>query len=100
MSVSLALVLVGVLGGAAWLSAQSRCRHLDEDGRSMLVWTHRDGRLRGWCPHCERVTRGWDVPGAGPRPTLARVATPEEIAQLQAARRAGRRGPRRVRRAA
>lgn len=59
-----AFVLLPLIGAiAVWLLTRSGCRHVDEDGRSVLVWTHRGGRLCGWCPQCFRVTRGWPVPG-------------------------------------
>lgn len=55
------IVVLGavVLALAALALARTRCRHVDEDGHSLLVPTHYEGRMRGWCPECSRFTAGW-----------------------------------------
>ena len=43
------------------LLLQNRCRHVDEDGRSELMWLtdEKKRRRRGYCWRCHRQTRGW-----------------------------------------
>jgi hypothetical protein len=56
------LLLIAAVGAVGWWLTRSRCRHLDERGASLLQITWIGGRMRGWCPDCERLTRGWAVP--------------------------------------
>lgn len=78
------------------------CKHVDEDGRSLLMWEtdHAKGRVRGRCQHCFRRTRGWTttfgLTPAGPGPR-ARKATAEEIHTLQWRQTARRRTANRMR---
>lgn len=64
---SAALLTVALLAIGLWLATRlGGCAHVDEHGRSVLVWTVRAGRVCGWCPHCFRLTRGWSLTNGDP----------------------------------
>lgn len=90
-----------VLGISWWLTRQSACRHVDDDGQSTLQWAARHGRLCGYCHQCQRFTRGWEIPARPLRPQRrARIATLDEVARARAQRQARWRTVRRMRGAA
>jgi len=98
----IALLPGGLVLLAAWHLLQlTSCKHVDEFGVSLLSWTWRDGRARGFCPDCQRWTHGWDVPAPKyDRAPCARLATPLEMQQLRWRRAARERTAERMRRSA
>jgi hypothetical protein len=93
------LMVVATMAAAGGLAALStRCQHVDESGVSLLAWTWQDGAVRGWCPRCQRFTRGWrsDPPQFDRLPS-ARIATVEEVERFRKQRDARRRLAQRMR---
>lgn len=92
---------LSVLGLAVVLLVLTRfrCAHVDDDGRSLLLWTYAEGHAKGECLECGRLTTGWET--SAPRPARqvhAQAASVEEIAASRARRHARERTAARMRR--
>ncbi len=96
VAILLAVTLAAVV---LFLLRLNRCRHVDDDGRSLLIWRKVDTGIRGWCPDCERETCGWSVDVREPIGTMpkARKATVAEMQRSRWAIAARRRTANRMR---
>jgi hypothetical protein len=56
------LAVLVIAGAVAYAWREALCKHVDEDGRSMLIWERQPGEVYGRCTDCGRRTAGWAVP--------------------------------------
>ena len=96
LAILLAVALAGVV---LYLLRLNRCRHVDDDGRSILMWRKHDDGIKGYCPDCWRETSGWSVDVREPIGTMpkARKATAQEMQRSRWAIAAKRRTAHRMR---
>lgn len=61
MDTTVTLAALGLIVAAVAALLPPRCAHVDADGQTVLMWATRGERLCGYCPQCERWTRGWPL---------------------------------------